>query len=179
MNPIEHLLQEHRDILAQIADLRAAIRDLDARGNAALPQALPVLRRIGHMMETQLALHAKKEDEAFFPAIEAVIGAEGGPTAVMRIEHKDIHARGELLRKTLHEVNQVEHPAIEAGGEKLRALATGDGSAETLRAAAAEIVELLDLHFGKEEQILFPMAEQMLDESSLAEVGRKIEVLLQ
>lgn len=178
MNAIEHLLHEHRDIMTQVAALRTAVRDLDARGDAALPQALPVLRRIGHMMETQLALHARKEDDAFFPAIEAVIGAGSGPTAVMRVEHKDIHARGELLRRTLHELNEIEHPAIEAGGERLRALADGDGSAETLRATAVEIVELLDAHFGKEEQILFPMAEQMLDAETLTELGVKMEELM-
>lgn len=177
VNPIEHLLQEHRDIMAQVADLRAAVRDLEARGDASLPDALPVMRRIGRMMETQLALHARKEDEALFPAIEAIIGAGGGPTAVMRMEHKDIHAQGELLRQTLHQLNEVEHPAIEAGGDKLRSLAARGGSAESLRATAAEIIELLDMHFGKEEQILFPMTEQMLDDETLAEVGRHIEAM--
>ena len=177
MDPIEHLLQEHRDIMAQVADLRAAVRDLEARGDTALPDALPVMRRIGRMMETQLALHARKEDEALFPSIEAIIGAEGGPTSVMRMEHKDIHAQGELLRQTLRQLNEVEHPAIEAGGDKLRSLAAHGGSAESLRATAAEIIELLDMHFGKEEQILFPMSEQILDDETLAEVGRRMEAM--
>ena len=177
MSPIEHLLGEHRDIMAQIADLRTAVRDLEVRGDAALPDALPVMSRIGRMMETQLALHARKEDEALFPAIEAIIGVEGGPTSVMRREHKDIHAHGELLRDTLHQLNEVEHPAIEAGGDRLRSLAAGGGSAESLRATAAEIVELLDMHFGKEEQILFPMTEQMLDDETLGEIGRRMEAM--
>jgi hemerythrin-like domain-containing protein len=177
VNPIEHLLQEHRDIMAQVADLRAAVRGLEVRGDAALPDALPVMRRIGRMMETQLALHAGKEDEALFPAIEAIIGAEGGPTAVMRMEHREIHGQGELLRQTLRQLNEVEHPAIEAGGEKLRAMAASGSSAESLRTTAAEIIELLDMHFGKEEQILFPMAEQMLDDETLAEVGRRMEAM--
>ena len=69
MNPIEYLLEDHRAIMAQIADLRKAAADLAARGYAALPDVLPVLGRIGKMMETQLALHAKKEDDALFPAL--------------------------------------------------------------------------------------------------------------
>ena len=177
MNPIEHLLQEHRDIMAQVADLRATVRDLEARGDAALPAALPVMRLIGRMMETQLALHARKEDEALFPAVEAVIGAGGGPTAVMREEHKSIHAQGELLRRTLHQLNEVEHPAIEAGGEKLRAMAASGGSAEILHDTAAVIINLLDAHFDKEEQILFPMTGQILDRETLAEVGRRMEAV--
>ncbi|MBI3243031.1 MAG: hemerythrin domain-containing protein [Chloroflexi bacterium] len=178
MNPIEHLLEDHRLIMAQVADLRRATADLGARGEAALADALPVLGRIGHMMETQLALHAKKEDEALFPALEAVFGEQGGPTGVMRIEHKEIHGQGEILRKTLHELHQVEHPQIEAGAEKLKALAVTGGSADMLKVNAEEIIRLLDMHFGKEEDILFPMALNMLDDEGLAEVGQKIEAML-
>lgn len=178
-NPIEHLLEEHKDILAQVADLRAAVGDLQARGDAALPDALPVLRRIGRMMETQLTKHAQKEDDALFPATEAVFGAENTPTAVMRIEHTEIHEHGALFRRTLSQLHDVEHPALEAKGEALRSLAGAkNGGADALRLIAEEIIELIDLHFGKEEQILFPMAEQMLDPEALADVGRKMEALI-
>lgn len=177
MNPIDHLLEEHRLIMAQVADLRRVVADLAAGGEAAVPEALPALQRIGHMMETQLALHAKKEDDLLFPAIETIIGAEGGPTSVMRVEHKNIHAQGELLRQTLHELSDVEHPKIEAGREKLKKLAATGGSAESLRANAEEIVRLLDMHFAKEEQILFPMTLGMLDDQTLSEVGKKMETI--
>ncbi len=178
MNPIQHLLDDHQVIMAQVADLRKAVADLAARGDAALPEVMPVLNRIGRMMETQLALHAKKEDDALFPVLEAIVGAENGPTCVMRIEHKEIHGQGELLRKTLHELNDVEHPKIEAGGAKLRELATTGGTAESLRANCDEIINLLDMHFGKEEQILFPMAENILDDAAMADVSQKIEAML-
>ena len=178
MDPIQHLLDEHKDIMAQVADLRAAVRDLEARGDAAVPDALPVLRRIGRMMETQLALHAKKEDEALFPMLEAVLGTGGSPTTVMRMEHKDIHDQGESLRRTLRELNKAEHLAIRAGGAHLHTLTTDSGSSESLRATAEAIIELLDGHFEKEEQVLFPMARQILDEQTLAEVGAKIEALI-
>ncbi len=177
MNPIEHLLEEHRDIMAQVADLRTAVRDLAARGEAALPEALPVLRRIGHMMETQLARHAQKEDEALFPAVEAILGEESGPTVVMRAEHRGIHGQGQLLRQTLHELNAIEHLAIKAGGKSLlTAAATGD-NADVLRATAEAIIDLLDVHFDKEEQVLFPMALQLLDVAALEEVARKMEAI--
>ena len=177
MNPIEHLLYEHIEIMAQIGDLRAAARDLAAHGEAALPEALPVLRRIGHMLETQLALHARKEDEALFPAIEAALGADGSPTIAMREEHKDIHAQGELMRQTLRELNEVQHPAIESGGARLRSLAADGGSAASLRATAEEIIDRLDAHFSKEEQMLFPMTENLLDEDTLNAVGAQMEAM--
>ena len=177
MNPVENLLDEHRHIMAQIADLRITAGDLQARGDAALPEALPVLRRIGHMMNTQLALHAKKEEEALFPALEAILGPEAGLTIAMRDEHKDIHAQGESLRQTLSEANDLEHLAIQTGGVHLRELANSGYSADGLRATAEAIIDLLETHFAREEQILFPMAEQMLDAVALAEIGVKMEQL--
>ncbi len=177
MDPIKHLLQEHRAIMAQIADLRAAAHDLAVRGDIALPETLPVLRRIGRMMETQLALHAKKEDEALFPAIEAVLGADSSPMAMMRAEHDAIHARSEFLRQTLDELNAVEHSAIEVVNAQLRSLAARRSDAEALRMTAEEIIELLDAHFAKEEQMLFPMTENLLDEETLDAIGAKMEAM--
>ncbi len=155
MQPLEQLRQEHRDIMAQMADLRTVVRDLDMRGEAALPEALPVLRRIGQLTETQLAQHALKEDEALFPAVEVVLGVDSSPTAVMRAEHADIDAQAALLRSLL----------------------TNGSPAIALRASAEELISLLDSHFAREEEMLFPMIEQLLDDEALAEVGRKMEAL--
>lgn len=179
MNPIEHLLQEHRDIMAQVAPVRRAVEDLAAGEGDARVETLPIYQHLGRMMETQLALHARKEDEALFPALEALLGLDGSPTGVMRVEHQDIHAQGELLRRTLRVLNEVEHPAIEAGGERLRALTANGGDAQALLTTAQEIIRLLDAHFEKEEQMLFPMAEQLLDEQALADIGHEIEALTQ
>jgi iron-sulfur cluster repair protein YtfE (RIC family) len=142
-----------------------------------LPNALPALESVSAMMSTDLVAHARREDEALFPALEAIFGTVGTPTAVMREEHRAIHARADLFRRTLHELNEVEHPAIVAGGERLRALATRGGGAETLRATAEPVIELLDLHFAKEEYILFPMAREVLSPDALARVASRMEEL--
>ena len=78
-NPIDALLEDHHAIMAKVADLRVAVRNLEERGEAAEAEALPALRAAGEMMTTQLLLHAKKEDEALFPALEAVFGTEMVP----------------------------------------------------------------------------------------------------
>jgi hemerythrin-like domain-containing protein len=176
-NPIDELLQEHVEIMAEVADLRRAVRDLTERGDAALPAVSPALAAVSRMMETRLLLHARKEDEALFPALERIFGADGGPTAVMRREHQEIHAQAALFRRTLHELNEVEHPAIVAGGTRLASLVAAGAGAESLRTTGAEIVRLLDLHFSKEETILFPMARQVLSPEVLDDVARRIETL--
>jgi iron-sulfur cluster repair protein YtfE (RIC family) len=173
-DPIDQLLVEHREIMAEITTLRRAVAELRDRGDAALTDALPALRSVGRMMATRLLQHARKEDEALFPALERAFGTSEGPTAVMRQEHRAIHDRAGLFRETLRELNEVEHPAIVAGGATLRTLAERGGSAAALAETGEEIVDLLDLHFGKEEDILFPMARTMLSQDAMAEVGRRM-----
>jgi len=176
-NPIDHLLDDHRIIMAKIESLRVAIEALRNGGDTALAGARPMLEEVGHMMATTLHRHARKEDEALFPALEAIFGTSGTPTAVMREEHRAIHSRAELFRRTLHELNEVEHPKIVAGGAMLRGLAAGGADAAALRQTAEEIVSLLDLHFGKEEDILFPMAREMLSAEDLATIATRIEAI--
>jgi regulator of cell morphogenesis and NO signaling len=174
-DPIERLLVEHGEIMREVIALRRAVEALDARGEAALPEAVPALAGVARMMATRLLAHAQREDEALFPAVEAVLGGEGGPTSLMREEHRAIHAEAARFRATLRELNEVEHPAIVSGGERLQRLAAHGGSAAELRACGAEILRLLDDHFGKEEQILFPLARQILSPDVLDEVDRKME----
>lgn len=176
-DPIDQLLLEHRDIMAEVATLRRAVAALRGRGDAALPDALPALRSVGRMMATRLLRHARKEDEALFPALEQAFGTREGPTAVMREEHRAIHERAGVFRETLRQLNEVEHPAIVAGGATLRTLAEQGADAAALAETGEEIVGLLDLHFGKEEEILFPMARAVLPEEAMAEVGRRMEAI--
>jgi len=186
-DPIDQLLAEHGEIMADVETLRRAVEDLHTRGEDALPGALPALASVGRMMATRLLRHARKEDEALFPAIEEAIGmppgltsgAFGSPTAVMREEHRAIHERSLRFRETLRELNEIEHPAIVAGGARLRALAAqgagaGGADAAALAETGATIVELLDLHFGKEEDILFPMAREILSREALWQVTARM-----
>lgn len=176
-DPIDRLLEEHRTIMAEVAPLRAAVQSLATGGDDALAGALPALRRVAEMMATDLLAHARREDEALFPAIEAILGAEGTPTAVMREEHREIHANASRFRATLKELNEVEHPALVAESAKLRDLVAGSGSARALRETGAEVIRLLDEHFAKEEEVLFPMARQMLSAADLTRVALLMEDL--
>ena len=175
-NPIDHLLAEHGEIMEQVAAMRRALAGLNERGPAALPEALPALRAVSQMMGTRLLRHAKKEDEALFPALEAAWGrVEGTPTAIMRMEHSMIHNRANLFRETLRHLNEVEHPAIVSHGVELQSELEVGTDVEALQRVGSEIVRLLDAHFGKEEAILFPMAREILALETLAEVMRRIE----
>lgn len=177
MDPIQQLLEEHRSLMGELEPLRAVLPVLRRGGEAATPAALPAFRSAAAMMATRLLRHARKEDEALFPAVEKALGETQGPTAVMREEHRAIHEQARIFRETLRQLHEVEHPAIVAGGETLRAIASEGASAATLAETGAEILALLDLHFGKEEEVLFPMARTLLSASDLAQVRARFEAI--
>jgi len=176
-DPIDRLLAEHGQIMACIGDLRRVVADLERRGESALPEAGAALRAVNHMLATDLLAHARREDEALFPALEVAFREGDTPTSVMREEHRAIHAQADLFRRTLHELNEVEHPAIVAGGERLRTLVVQGGSAGALCRTAGTVIELIDAHFAKEENVLFPMARAMLTPEALVRVERKMQEL--
>lgn len=175
-DPLDRLLREHREIMSQIEDLRRAVAEL-RRNPGAAQEALPVLDAVSRMMSTTLVAHARREDEALFPALEAILGDADTPTSVMREEHRGIHARADLFRRTLREAEEVEHPAIEAGRERLRSLAARPPDAGPMREAAESVIELLDLHFSKEESVLFPMARELLSREALERIAARMDEL--
>ena len=174
-NPIDELLREHVEIMREVDGLRRALAALDGRGAAAVAGALPAFHAVARMMSSTLLRHASKEDEVLFPAMERVWGRrEGTPTAVMRMEHSMIHNRVDLFRDTLAQL-EAEHPEIVGRGGALEAALAGSPDVETLQRLGEEIVHLLDIHFGKEEDILFPMAREILSSQDLDEVARRMD----
>ena len=176
MNAIDQLLREHAEFRGEMQRLSAAISGPE--GGAAWADALGRMRKFGEMMAGKLARHAAKEDQVLFPALEAKLGTTFPPAEVMRGEHREIHARGAQLRQTLAELAEVDHPAIHAGGEALRRMAAGDGRGPAAqRLAAEQILALLESHFEKEEEILFPMARQILEPAELASLAEKMDAM--
>ncbi|MCC8987886.1 MAG: hemerythrin domain-containing protein [Candidatus Contendobacter sp.] len=91
------------------------------------------------LFQVAMERHFQKEEDTLFPAFEQATGNAMGPTRVMRLEHRQ-------MRDALAEMSN--------------ALAGGDledylGQAETL-------LILMQQHNIKEEQILYPMCDQIL-----------------
>lgn len=91
-------------------------------------------------LETGLVLHRRKEEEVLFPELDRRFGAECPPVRCMLDEHSE-------ERRLLRELNR----ALEAHDR-----------AEILRSGNA-ILHHLRNHIWKEENVLFPMAEQVLE----------------
>jgi hemerythrin-like domain-containing protein len=94
-----------------------------------------------------LAAHAHLEDELLFVPLEGPLGPNGGPLAVMRMEHEEVEG-------TLERLAQVEDIQ---DADKL----------------AAHLLTVAHEHFEKEEEVLFPMAVELLGEEELRSLGEQ------
>lgn len=157
MNPTDLLKREHL-FIERALDVLAAIRD--ALGKGAAPPAADITELLAFLQGYADDLHHLKEERCLFVALgRAGMPAEGGPVAVMLHEH-DLGR--ELLRKLVEST-----PAISASDAERRAFCRN----------ASRYVELLREHIGKENGILFPMAERLLPRSVKEEVLQRFAAI--
>ncbi|MFQ6058999.1 MAG: hemerythrin domain-containing protein [Anaerolineae bacterium] len=143
MQATEVLKHEHRAIERMLLVLEGAAQRLE-QGEAIAPQifedALDFVRTFAD------ACHHGKEEDTLFPFLEVQgIPREGGPIGIMLMEHEQGR---QFVRAMAQAVARYEQ---------------GDG------AAGADIIEnargyvgLLREHILKEDNVLFPMADQVL-----------------
>lgn len=145
MQPTAILSSEHR-VIEQVLDcLEAMSGRVRADGSldvARAGQALEVLRTFADRCH-----HGKEEDVLFAWMARRGMPTHVGPIAVMLDEH--VRGRAAIARMD----------AARAAGE-----------AETFAAAANDYVGLLRDHIAKEDGVLFPMAESMLDDGAREEI---------
>lgn len=138
MHPTESLSAEHR-VIEQVLDcLEAMAGEARARKQLDLVRSGQALEFLGTFADT---CHHGKEEERLFPMLIARgMSSHMGPIAVMLDDHR---AGREYLRR-------------------MRAARDGNDIDGFARAAEGYVL-LLREHIGKEDGVLFPMAESMLD----------------
>lgn len=103
--------------------------------------------------ESATLRHFRREEDVLFPAFEAASGGPHGPTAVMRMEHEQIRAALAAL----------------AGAVQVRDARRVLGQSDTL-------MILIQQHNLKEEQILYPLSEQLVpDGPGVLAAMRRVE----
>lgn len=137
MRITDRFSSEHDVFLAQIevlASLASSTASVEAISSAMRTLARPLLA------------HAEAEERALFPGLEASMGGEGGPLAILTDEHVTIHGQIDEL--------------------------TGAPAREQLDRTFAAFRSLLQTHIDKEEQVLFPAAQQILGDDRLERMDR-------
>jgi hemerythrin-like domain-containing protein len=146
--PTEILRDEHTLILRALDTLEAAAADL--AGGLPVPES-----RWTGLIEWLRAFadrtHHVKEEQALFPAlVKAGLPTEGGPIGVML----DEHAEGRGL---------IEDLAAPDPGQRAR--------------SARAYVALLRAHIAKENEVLFPLADAVLEPDAQRALGREFEAI--
>jgi iron-sulfur cluster repair protein YtfE (RIC family) len=130
--------------LGEHAVFYAQLDHLD--GSIPGANSLAQVKSQGAMLAAALVGHAHLEEELLFTALERHIGPMG-PLAVMRMEHDEIESALARL------------PKIQNLAE-----------AQSLLLHAIQVARD---HFAKEEQVLYPIAEQALDIDTRTRLGRQ------
>lgn len=112
-----------------------------------IPQSLDVIRGKAELLDSALSSHACIEDQLLFQALEPRMGPMG-PLVVMRQEHDQIEKGLARIIREIQEVDQAKSLLI-------------------------EVVQIALQHFAKEEQVLFPLAQQILDPQVLTELTER------
>lgn len=157
--PLARLKFEHGPLREQ---MNAFVREAAAIGRdgavADWSGPLAELKRKVDAFVGELDPHSEREEGVLFPMMAKYIGRETGPIAVMEYEHDLAKAN---LKKFREAVERLEG-AVDA--ERAKEIAS----------YAIQAHAVLTDHFMKEENVLFPMAENMLNAEEKAELGRAI-----
>jgi hemerythrin-like domain-containing protein len=151
IHPVETLMNEHRVIergLDSLDDLCAGASTADPAVRSRLVELVRFFREYADRVH-----HAKEEDRLFTALAAHGFSSESGPVFVMLSEHE----------------------AGRAHVSRLAEVAGGDGplspeEEETVREHGAAFSVLLRGHIQKEDNILFPMAAQVLQPPAVAEL---------
>ncbi len=147
--PTSVLVAEHRVIervLGALDRMAARARDEGALDVADAHDVVHFLREFADRC------HHGKEEARLFPAMESRgLPHDAGPTAVMRAEHEEGRAYVRAMAAS------ITGPAPHVAG---------------FARAGAGFVHLLRDHIAKEDQVLFPMADGMLDDAEQARLLR-------
>jgi hemerythrin-like domain-containing protein len=148
---IEDLRNEHTAILAALQTLAAISKKVEKGQDY---DRKDVHAFIGFLKEFADKCHHGKEEGILFPAlVKAGMPEKGGPVGVMLAEH----AQGREL------IKQME-----------AAFAAAPKPASFVE-AARKYSALLEAHIGKENEVLFPAAEQALPEAQMAQIFEAFE----
>lgn len=106
------------------------------------------VRRFGESMER----HFRLEETVLFPAYESASGVPGGPTEIMRVEHGQMRSLVASL-----------------------SAAAADANPTAFRDAFETLLFFMQQHNLKEEQVLYPLCDQILADQR----GQLLEALAQ
>lgn len=155
-HPIHTLSEEHKVILEFIDKLKDTVNLLKlSKDFNQVEKELEMLKHIAeHLVEADK--HHQREEDVLFPMLRKFGVTE--PPAIMEEEHKDLKAR----KKALNEIANNKKISYPDFVKKVKELAD-------------YIIKELPNHIYKEDNILYPMALQVIPKSKWPEIKKKCD----
>jgi PAS domain S-box-containing protein len=158
-HPINTLMEEHKLLLGLAADLKRIARAMGGAGG--FDSARKKMEELDGVIELlkDSESHYLREENVLFPYLEK--HGITGPPQLMWSEHNEIRAR----KKRIYGITDGKS---DSGFKKF---------VSELENAAGSLDELLQTHFFKENNMLFPMGMNVITEKEWAEVGAQFDEL--
>jgi len=153
-HPINTFMEEHIVILESLKKLKSILEKLKGKENfESMSQDVEELKDIAHHL-VEAESHHQREEEALFTRLEG--HNIGEPVDVMKSDHIDFRSRKQELYKLIHNWQSIEFENF-----KRKILEIG-----------GYLVEELEKHIFKEDNILYQIALQVLNEKEWEEIKR-------
>lgn len=155
MSLIDQLYEEHQRVTEAVFRLEENLAKVEgASGSDEISPYIQALQGIAAELNGELGPHLELEEQRLFPAMERHLGREGGPLAVMLMEH-------ETMRNSLKRFSE----AVDG----LSGALDPEQMQELIHAGSA-IGAILSEHIHKEDFILFPMARNFLTQEEIEQL---------
>ena len=158
-SPTDQLRDEHELVLMVVEAMEREAEDIERTGHVHTPRVETMVDFARNFTD---GCHHQKEEGVFFPALEQRSSAAGGPVSIMLSEHMAGREAVAAIAASLPRAND------DAGAR--------NDVLENLRSYA----RLLRLHIQKEDSVLFPLAEETLndrEQEMMAEEFARVEEL--
>lgn len=151
MQATDVLYEEHRVIMKVLECLQKIVDEAEQNGKLNAESAQTALDFFKNFADG--CHHSKEEARLFIVMQENGIPRQGGPIGVMLMEHDDGRS---FVRGMAREIAKA---------------AAGDATAlQSFSQNAGDFIHLLSAHISKEDQVLFPMAGQILNEHAATDL---------
>lgn len=156
-HPVHTLMEEHKVILEFVDKLKEVVKSLkSAKDFSKVGEEIEMLKHIAeHLIEAEK--HHQREEDVLFPALEKAGVTE--PPEIMREEHKELRVQKRALDKTAREWKKLQYPEF----------------TKKVSAAAQYIVSELPNHIYKEDNILYPMALEVVPGDKWPDIKKRCD----
>ncbi|MBM2832535.1 MAG: Hemerythrin cation binding domain protein [Dehalococcoidia bacterium] len=142
--PTDILSEDHKEVLAKLSKMGETLASIDKKPD------LESLKEYGKFFKRDIWAHFDKEEKALFPEMEKFIPRDQGPIGVMLLEHKDLREANDKFQSALAALLQDVNNA---------------GAKQIIRHEGYTIIDVLQQHIHKEDNILFMMANMHINDA--------------